>query len=121
MRRAAIAFGFVLVAACHPAPVVTPPAAPVAAPAPAPVQKPATYVVTLEPGVATPVTTGPFIVLTINPGSDLQLGISKTATCDDAAWFVYSGGGAAAGAGETLCALSRASEAIPHGFSGYSE
>jgi hypothetical protein len=113
VTRAAIALAFV--AACHPAPAAAPPAAPVST------QKPATYVVSLQPGVATPVTTGPFIVLTINPGSDLQLGISKSATCDDAAWFVYSGGGAAAGAGETLCAMSRASEPIPHGFSGYSE
>jgi hypothetical protein len=121
MTRAALAL--VLVAACRPAPVIAP--APAPAPAPvapsAPVPKPATYVVTLEPGVATPVTTGPFIVRAINPGSDLQLGIGKSETCDDAAWFVYSGGGAAVGAGETLCALSRTSEPIPHGFSGYSE
>jgi hypothetical protein len=119
MTRAAFALAFAFVAACRAAPVAAPPAAPT--PAPAPKQQPATYVVTLEPGIATPVTTGPLVVLTINPGSDLQLGISKSATCDDAAWFVYSGGGAAAGAGETLCAMSRASEPIPHGFSGYSE
>ena len=57
-------------------------------------------------------------MLTINPGSDLHLGLSKSGACDDVQWFVYSGGGAAAADGETLCARSHADEAVPHGFSG---
>ncbi|HUQ05969.1 MAG TPA: hypothetical protein VM261_25880 [Kofleriaceae bacterium] len=115
MKRAAIVF--TALAACTAAPVASPTTPPASTPARS---EPATHVVALEPLVATPVMKGPFIILTINPGSDLQLGISKLGSCDDnVAWFIYSGGGAAVAAGDTLCAVSRAEEPVTHGFSGH--
>jgi hypothetical protein len=80
---------------------------------------PATHVVTLTPGSPTPILRGPFEVTTINPGGDLVLAISKTESCADVVWFVYSGGGAAVGDGEVMCARSSASEPLTQGFSGH--
>src|SRR5258705_1506426 len=72
--------------------------------APAAATGPATFVVTLAPGEATAVLRGPFVVRTINPGSVLELGVTSGANCGAVeAWFTYSGGGAAAAAGEILC------------------
>jgi streptogramin lyase len=76
-----------------------------------------TEVVEIPAGDAVSVLQGPFEVFTINPGSNLRLAVAKS--CDDAAWFTYSGGGVAVGAGETLCAWSLAEEPAVHGFSGH--
>jgi hypothetical protein len=88
-------------------------------PAPAPVHviRYATEVVEIAPGDAVSVLKGPFEVFTINPGSNLRLAVATS--CDDAAWFAYSGGGVAVGEGETLCAWSLAEEPAVHGFSGH--
>jgi hypothetical protein len=88
-------------------------------PAPTPPEETryATEVVEIPPGDAVSVLKGPFEVFTINPGSNLRLAVAKS--CDDAAWFTYSGGGVAVGAGETLCAWSLAEEPAVHGFSGH--
>jgi hypothetical protein len=80
---------------------------------------PATHVVTLAPGSPTPILRGPFEITTINPAGDLQLGIATSTSCDGVAWFSYSGGGAAVGDGEVLCARSSASEPVTQGFSGH--
>jgi len=109
------AFAPFVLAACSgqtPTPVST-------AAVPAPRSQPATYVSVVEPGLAQPVMKGPFEILTINPGSDLSLGISASGACDEVEWFLYSGGGAAVGDGQTLCVLSRADAPVTHGFSGH--
>jgi len=95
-------------------------AAPAAAPAaPAPkITRFATEVVTFAPEEASEVLRGPFLVTTINPGSDLRLAVAKT-TCDGATWFAYSGGGVAVGDGELLCAWSLARQPAIHAFSGH--
>ena len=80
---------------------------------------PATHVVTLAPGSPTPIMRGPFEITTINPAGDLQLGISTSTSCDGVVWFSYSGGGAAVGDGEVLCARSSANEPVTQGFSGH--
>jgi hypothetical protein len=80
---------------------------------------PATHVVTLAPGSPTPIVRGPFEITTINPAGDLQLGVAKSESCEDVVWFSYSGGGAAVGDGEVLCARSSASESVTQGFSGH--
>jgi len=112
----------VLTACAHrgPAPPAPAATAPPAAVAPAtPVPGPQTVVVTLAPGIPTPVTRGPLGIWTINPGDALRLGVSASGRCDDvAAWFGYSGGGVAVADGQTLCALSSADEPVTHGFSG---
>lgn len=79
---------------------------------------PATHVVTLAPGAPTPILRGPFEITTINPGGDLDLGVSSSEACEGVVWFAYSGGGAAVGEGEILCARSGRSAPIVHGFSG---
>ena len=73
---------------------------------------------TLAPGSPTPILRGPFEITTINPAGDLQLGIATSASCDGVVWFHYSGGGAAVGDGEVLCARSSADEPVTQGFSG---
>jgi hypothetical protein len=90
------------------APRVLPPAKP----------GPATHVVTLEPGAPTPIVRGPFEITTINPAGDLELGIASGEACEGVVWFAYSGGGAAVGEGEILCARSGRSERVVQGFSG---
>ena len=99
-----------------------------AAPSPAPVTQrelppakagPATHVVTLAPGSPTPIMRGPFEITTINPAGDLELGIATSTSCDGVVWFSYSGGGAAVGDGEVLCARSSAGEPVTQGFSGH--
>jgi len=90
------------------APRVLPPAKP----------GPATHVVTLEPGVPMPIVRGPFEITTINPAGDLELGIASDETCTGVVWFAYSGGGAAVGEGQVLCARSGRSAPIVQGFSG---
>ena len=79
---------------------------------------PATHVVTLAPGSPTPIVRGPFEITTINPAGDLELGISKSESCEGVVWFAYSGGGAAVGEGEVLCARSHRSAHVTQGFSG---
>ena len=110
----------VLVAACHPQAGNAPlPSAPLTARELPPAKTgPATHVVTLTPGSPTPVLRGPFEITAINPGSSLELAIATAETCAGAVWFAYSGGGAAVGDGEVLCARSHASEPVTHGFSG---
>jgi hypothetical protein len=80
---------------------------------------PTTHVVALAPNTPTPVMRGPFEIITINPGGNLVLGIAKDETCADVVWFSYSGGGAAVGEGEVLCARSSNSDTVTHGFSGH--
>ena len=80
---------------------------------------PATHVVELAPGSATPIVRGPFEITTINPAGDLELGIAKDETCAGVVWFEYSGGGAAVGEGEILCARSGRDGKITQGFSGH--
>ncbi len=80
---------------------------------------PATHVVTLEPFSPTPIVRGPFEITTINPAGALDLGISRSASCEGVVWFSYSGGGAAVGDGEILCARSNRSSPITQGFSGH--
>jgi hypothetical protein len=79
---------------------------------------PATHVVTLAPGAPTPIVRGPFEITTINPAGDLELAIASGEACEGVVWFAYSGGGAAVGEGEILCARSRRSEPVVQGFSG---
>jgi hypothetical protein len=80
---------------------------------------PATHVVTLAWTKATPIMRGPFEITTINPGGNLELGISASPSCDGVVWFRYSGGGAAVGDGEVLCARSYSPDPITQGFSGH--
>ena len=80
---------------------------------------PATHVVTLAPDVPTPIVRGPFEITTINPAGDLELGIASGEACEGVVWFAYSGGGAAVGEGEILCARSRRSSPVVQGFSGH--
>lgn len=83
---------------------------------------PATHVVELAPGSPTPIMRGPFVITTINPGGGLDLGMAKdpeNESCAGVVWFEYSGGGAAVGEGEIMCARSNRSGTITHGFSGY--
>jgi hypothetical protein len=80
---------------------------------------PATHVIPLAPHTPTPIMRGPFEIITINPGGALVLGIAKDATCANVVWFSYSGGGAAVGEGEVLCARSSDGETVTHGFSGH--
>lgn len=111
-----------LLVACKSSPSATAPSAPepVAKRALPPAKSgPATHVVTLAPNTPTPIMRGPFEITTINPGGDLVLGIAKDETCTDAAYFAYSGGGAAVGEGEVLCARSSRSAPATHGFSGH--
>jgi hypothetical protein len=118
--------GLVLVAlaACH-APAV--PAGPASPPPPVTTEVavlrpgPATAVATLAPNVPTPVLDGPFLVTTVNPGSNMDMAIAPSHRCDDPklAWFGYSGGGVAVGKGQTLCVRSGASEPRTNGFSGH--
>ena len=79
---------------------------------------PATHVVTLAPGSPTPILRGPFEITAINPGGGLDLGIAKGESCEGVVWFLYSGGGAAVGEGEILCARSGRTEPVTQGFSG---
>jgi hypothetical protein len=80
---------------------------------------PATHVVTLAPGSPTPIMRGPFEITTINPAGDLELGLAASPSCDGVVWFQYSGGGAAVGDGQVLCARSSAGEPVTQGFSGH--
>jgi len=80
---------------------------------------PATHVVTLGPGVPTPIVRGPFEITTINPAGDLELGIASGEACEGVVWFAYSGGGAAVGEGQILCARSRRAAPVVQGFSGH--
>jgi hypothetical protein len=112
-------------AACHSTAAVAP-----ASPAPAaPANQitalpagPATAVVQLAPGVPTAVLAGPFEVISVNPGGDLELAVAPTASCADPqlAWFGYSGGGVAAGTGQVLCARSSGKQIRTQAFSGLS-
>jgi hypothetical protein len=83
---------------------------------------PASAVVTLELDVATAVAWGPFLITSINPGSELRLGLAERA-CDEPGlvWFLYSGGGVAVGAGQLLCARSFGGRSTPQAFSGRHE
>jgi hypothetical protein len=109
-----------LLGACRPTGGAPAPRAPVTQRALPPARTgPATHVVTLAPGSPTPIVRGPFEVTTINPGGGLELGISTSETCDNAAWFAYSGGGSAVGEGEILCARSSRDAPVTHGFSGH--
>jgi hypothetical protein len=80
-----------------------------------------TLVVSVPPGVATPIVTGPFAITTINPGGDLDLALSTDGACGavGAGWFDYSGGGVSVGSDQTLCVRSSAGEPRTHGFSGH--
>jgi len=80
---------------------------------------PATHVVTLAPGSPTPIVRGPFEITAINPAGDLELGIAKSEACDGVVWFAYSGGGAAVGESEILCARSGRVAPVAQGFSGH--
>ena len=84
---------------------------------------PATAVATLAPSVPTPVLDGPFLVTTVNPGSNMAMAIASSHRCDDPklAWFGYGGGGVAVGKDQTLCVRSGASEPRTNGFSGHDE
>ena len=62
---------------------------------------------------------GPFEITMINPGGEIELGISTSEACDGVAWFSYSGGGAAVGEGEILCARSSRDAPVTQGFSGH--
>lgn len=121
MRRAAL---LVVLAACKSGGGAAGPAAPVG-PSPTEVAPltpgAATAVVVLHPHVPTPVLDGPFLVTTINPGSSMDLALAPNHHCDDPkiVWFGYSGGGVAAGTGQTLCARSDAGVPRTNGFSGY--
>lgn len=117
MRRALVVIALAGCGGAAAAPPATP-RAPADREPPAPAPGPRTHVVTLEAAVPTAVLRGPFLVTTINPGAALRLGVSASGRCDDVTWFAYSGGGVAAGAGETLCAWSTADAALTHGFSG---
>lgn len=109
----------ILLGACRPARSVPTTRAPVTQRALPPSRTgPATHVVTLAPGSPTPILRGPFEVTAINPGDGLELGISTSEACEGAAWFAYSGGGAAVGEGEILCARSSRGAPVTHGFSG---
>lgn len=112
----------VVLAACHApsAPAVKSPVGPPPTDVQALPAGPATAVVVLQPGVATPVLDGPFLVTTINPGSSMELAVARSHACDGAVWFAYSGGGVAVGKGQTLCARSGADGPRTNGFSGTS-
>jgi hypothetical protein len=87
--------------------------------APDAVSGPATFVVTLEQEVATPVLRGPFMVTSINPGTQLELGLVAGESCEQVqAWFDYSGGGVGVAAGQVLCVRSSHYGAENHGVSG---
>jgi hypothetical protein len=59
-----------------------------------------TIVVTLAPDAPTAVVDGPFAVSAINPGRALALALGSNGACGgELAWFEYSGGGGAVGAG----------------------
>jgi hypothetical protein len=83
---------------------------------------PASAVVTLEHEVPTAIVRGPFMVTSINPGSDLYLALAAR-TCGDPGlvWFGYSGGGVGVSAGQILCARSVRGAPHPQAFSGRSE
>ncbi len=81
-----------------------------------------TIVMTLAPDAPTAIVDGPFAVSAINPGRALVLAVGSNGACSgELAWFEYSGGGVAVGAGQTLCARSAAHEPVTHGFSGRGE
>jgi hypothetical protein len=111
---------FVLLVACKSQPSATATSAPATARVVPPAKSgPATHVVELAPGSATPIVRGPFEITTINPAGDLELGIAKDETCAGVVWFAYSGGGAAVGEGEILCARSGRDTTVTQGFSGH--
>ncbi|HEY3808229.1 MAG TPA: hypothetical protein VGL61_36870 [Kofleriaceae bacterium] len=105
-----------IVAAC-----AAPSTAAVGVNVPAPSHGPGTIVVTLAPTTPTKIVEGPFAVSSINPGSRLALAMGSNGCSGELAWFEYSGGGVAVGAGQTLCARSAAREPVTQGFSGHGE
>jgi hypothetical protein len=62
---------------------------------------------------------GPFEVTAINPAGQIDLGIATSESCEGIDWFSYSGGGAAVGEGEILCARSSRLMPVTQGFSGH--
>ena len=110
----------VLLVACMSQPGAAPAGAPATTRVVPPAKSgPATHVVDLAPGSPTPIMRGPFEITTINPAGDLELGIAKDETCAGVMWFAYSGGGAAVGEGEILCARSGRERPVAQGFSGH--
>jgi len=98
-------------------PPVTGPSPPVTTQAVTLPPGPGTAVATLAPGAATPVVTGPMVIIAINPGGNLSLAVAASCT-GELTWFSYSGGGVAVGAGQVLCARNEAPRERTHGFSG---